>query len=108
MGRGTVRAMALSLHAGLFLGLAACGLVTAGAAGACVSDMDCGCGGAAICSAGACVPAFTLPVFPIAAPGASAYGTSVIAVVDHAGSFYTGCCDTEIIAFTGERGVRDD
>ena len=34
--------MALSFHAGLFLGLAAFGLVTAGAASTCVSDADCG------------------------------------------------------------------
>lgn len=78
------------------------------AARACVTDADCGCDGTTICDAGACVPAFTLPVFPIALAGASAYATSVISVVDHAGSFYTGCCDTEITAFTGEHATRGD
>jgi hypothetical protein len=47
-----------------------------------------------------------LASFPIA--GRSPYGTTIIAVLDHAGGFYTGCCDTEIVAFTGEHATRGD
>ncbi len=83
-------------------------LVGARSADACLSDADCGCDGSAICESGQCAAAFTLPVFPIGAPGAGPYATAVIAVLDHAGGFYTGCCDTEITAFTGEHAVRDD
>ncbi len=73
----------------------------------CQHDAECGCDGSTICAAGACVAALTLPVFPVGVVGASPYATPVIAALDHAGAFYTGCCDTRITVFTGESAERD-
>ena len=52
---------------------------------------------------------FTLPRFPVdEPPGVTAYTAPMIAVLDHSGWFYTNCCDSEIVAYTGERGRRED
>jgi len=50
---------------------------------------------------------FTLPVFPIGLPGVGAYDARMVSALDHAGAFYTQCCDTTITAFTGETVHRD-
>lgn len=83
------------------------GVFSGGATSACETDAECGCGGDVRCLEGVCVPAFTLPVFPLGTPGASAYATPLIAALDHAGGFYTGCCDDRITTFRGETAVRD-
>jgi hypothetical protein len=49
---------------------------------------------------------FTLPFFPIGLPGVHAYNARVVAALDHAGTFYTQCCDTTITVFTGESVSR--
>jgi cysteine-rich repeat protein len=53
-------------------------------------------------------PAFTLPLFPIGEPGATAYTAPITSVLDHGGTFYTHCCDTETVAYTGEVARRED
>lgn len=79
---------------------------------ACETDADCGakphCSSGETCRDGACAPGFSLPHFPIEAdPPVDAYSARLIALLDHSGSaFYTNCCDTEIVAFSGETGVR--
>ena len=82
----------------------------AGPALACLDDGDCGsgetCHGEETCAVGTCVPSFALPQFPIA--GLTAYDATTIAVMDHTGPFYTGCCDDDVTAFTGERASRAD
>jgi hypothetical protein len=91
-----------------FVALAA--LLVASAATACTGDGDCAagevCHGEETCAEGTCVPAFALPVFPIA--GLTAYEAAMISVLDHTGAFYTGCCDDDVTAFTGERARRAD
>ncbi len=76
----------------------------------CDSDTDCGeqerCHGLDECGEGVCAPAFTLPRFPLDPLGLTAYSVEITAVLDHSGSFYTQCCDTEITATTGETVVR--
>lgn len=85
-------------------------LVSPAPARACASDADCGeaghCRGVDTCGAGTCVPAFAIERFPVDAGDDHAYTAPVIAVLDHAGAFYTQCCDTRIVAFTGEEAVR--
>ena len=86
---------------------AAAPLATAAAAGAsCVGNAECAagerCDGAAACGLGTCVPAFSVRRFPIGLPGATPYTAPLFAVLDHAGTFYTQCCDTQITAYTGE------
>ncbi|MDH3687790.1 MAG: M23 family metallopeptidase, partial [Myxococcales bacterium] len=51
---------------------------------------------------------FTLLRFPIGEPGVTAYTAPMIAVLDHSGTFYTNCCDSEVVAYTGERALRED
>ncbi len=53
-------------------------------------------------------PAFTLATFPIGTPGVSPYNAAMIAVMDHKARFYQQCCDTEIVAYTGESATRGD
>ena len=97
----------------LLTGVALCALAARGASAVCVAG-DCGederCESAPGCGEPTCVPRFTLPLFPIAPSGEpplDAYTARITAVLDHAGSrFYTNCCETEIVAFTGERGLR--
>jgi cysteine-rich repeat protein len=77
---------------------------------ACVDDAGCGaaerCHGAAQCGTGVCVPAFSVTRFPVGQAGATAYTAPIAAVLDHAGGFYTQCCDTVITAFTGETALE--
>ncbi len=82
-----------------------------GSASACVTNADCGseqiCGGVAECGVGTCEPAFTIDVFPLGSPGEmTAYTAPMISVMDHSGVFYSACCDTEIIAFSGAAAER--
>src|SRR5262245_16850408 len=81
-------------------------------AAACDSDDDCAAGqrcvGVATCGTGVCAPAFTLDRFPISLPQVTPYTAAMVSVLDHSGAFYTQCCDTEIIAFTGETARRED
>ncbi len=76
----------------------------------CVTNADCDdgnpCTDPQVCHATQCVPAFTVPVFPIGVAGVTAYNAPLISVMDHQGAFYTKCCDTVIVAFTGETAVR--
>jgi cysteine-rich repeat protein len=78
----------------------------------CTSDAGCGpgerCHGEETCGTGVCVPELALTTFPIGVPGVSAYDAAIVSVLDHAGGFYTGCCDTQITAFTGETARRED
>ncbi len=78
----------------------------------CTVDSQCGavetCHGEETCGVGVCVPALSLATFPIALPGVTAYNAATISVLDHAGGFYTGCCDTRITAFTGAEANRED
>lgn len=51
--------------------------------------------------------AFALPVFPV--EGATSQTARIGSVLDHSGSFfYTNCCDTSIVAFTGDTANRED
>ena len=52
------------------------------------------------------VEAFSLSFFPIGIPGVDAYNARVVAALDHSSTFYTGCCDTTITAYTGETVTR--
>jgi cysteine-rich repeat protein len=80
------------------------------AATPCTADLDCvgeeRCDGAAACGMGTCVPAFTLPRFPLDVAGVTAYTAEIISVLDHAEGFYSQCCGTRITAYTGETVVR--
>jgi hypothetical protein len=58
--------------------------------------------------AGGPTDGFTLPVFPIGAPNVNAYNAAMVSALDHAGTFYTQCCDTVITAYTGETVTRGD
>jgi cysteine-rich repeat protein len=80
---------------------------------ACATNADCGsdevCEGVVACGAGTCVPVFTMSTFPLAGPsGETAYTAPLVSVMDHSGTFYTACCDTRIVAFTGEAAERND
>jgi hypothetical protein len=77
---------------------------------ACESDAESGdgdpCDGPEVCLGGVCGSAFTLPFFAVASNGDDAYSAPIISIMDHSGPFYQRCCDTEIVAFTGETAVR--
>lgn len=108
--------MRRSTRAGLAAAVLLAGLLPGlpGAAGAgvpCASDAECDaeerCHGTEACGEGVCVPAFTLSHFPLESVGVDAYSTEITAVLDHSGQFfYTQCCDTEIVAYTGEVAPR--
>ncbi len=77
---------------------------------ACTGDAECAanerCHGTAGCATGSCVPAFSLATFPIGQSGITPYNAALVAVLDHKSRFYQQCCDTEIVAYTGESVVR--
>lgn len=78
----------------------------------CTNDATCAatevCHRSAGCSEGVCVPAFTLPHFVIGMPRLTAYDADVVSALDHTGTFYQSCCDTNVTAFTGESADRAD
>jgi cysteine-rich repeat protein len=84
----------------------------AAAATSCTVATDCAanetCHGADACATGVCVPAFTLPRFVIDLPGATAYNSQTISVLDHTDRFYQRCCDTNVTAYTGESADRNE
>ena len=98
----------------LFLAVAVLALAPglAGTGRACTSDAECDdgdpCNGSEACEGGACGSAFTLPFFVVDASGDDAYSAPIISVMDHSGPFYQRCCDTEIVAFTGETATRGE
>jgi len=57
-------------------------------------------------SRAAALPPIVLEHFPIGLPGVDASNAALIAALDHKGAFYTQCCDSTIVAFTGETAER--
>jgi len=57
-------------------------------------------------SRAAAMPPIVLEHFPIGLPGVDASNAALLAALDHKGTFYTQCCDTTIVVFTGETAER--
>jgi cysteine-rich repeat protein len=79
-------------------------------AAACTTNADCAnnevCDGVVECGVGTCEPAFTIAGFPLG--GVTPYTAPMIAVMDHSGAFYSACCDTRMVAFSGASAERAD